>query len=365
MSTEIAQAVNDAIRSKQIPGAVVLISHHGNILLHEAYGQRMLEPHQEPMTVDTIFDMASITKPMATATCVMKLVEMGKIQLHDKAAQYLQHFGQHGKEVITIEQLLLHTSGLIADNQQVDYEHGIATAYEKIDGLKLVSPPGTRFIYSDVGYIVLGRIVEQLTGKHLDETVKEWITQPLGMKDTHFRRRDQVDDRLARIAPTEKENGVLFHGYVHDPRAQALNGIAGHAGLFSTSSDTLLYAEMLLKGGKGVLKPDTIQNMITPRYVPGGGLRNLGWDVDTAYSSPRGEHFPVGLSYGHTGFTGTSLWIDPTSDTILILLTNRVHPNGKGNATPLRRKVANIAAKYLTKKPAPSPALAGIDVLRQ
>jgi uncharacterized protein YbbC (DUF1343 family)/CubicO group peptidase (beta-lactamase class C family) len=365
LSSEIAQAIDEAINAKQIPGAVVFIANQDKVLDVHARGSQSLIPTVQPMSTNTIFDMASLTKPIATATCVMKLIEQDKLKLNDKAAYYLKNFGQHGKENITIEQLLLHTSGLIADNLQDDYEHGTAHAYGKIDGLKLVAPPGTRFIYSDVGYIVLGRIVEQLEGKPLDQVMEEWIAKPLQMHDTHFRRKDCKNEVLPRIAPTEKEGDTLFHGLVHDPRAQGLDGVAGHAGLFSTGLDTLKYAWMLMAGGKNILKPETVQLMTTPHFVPGGGMRSLGWDVDTSYSAPRGDHFPVGLSFGHTGFTGTSMWIDPTSQTIIVILTNRVHPDGKGNATPLRRNIASIVAKHLNKKPAPSPVKVGIDVLRQ
>jgi CubicO group peptidase (beta-lactamase class C family) len=348
----VKDAIEKAIASKQTPGAVALITRLGqdgkiNRRLLAAYGHRAVVPTLEEMTADTIFDMASLTKPIVTATCVMKLIEQGQLKLSDKACTYLPAFAQNDKDAITIEQLLLHTSGLVADNAQEDYEGSVAEAYARIDALKLKAPPGTKFIYSDVGYIVLGRIVEQLTGKSLDQVANEWIFQPMEMSGTFFNPSQQL---IARCAPTEKEgNESCLRGVVHDPRARCLKGVAGHAGLFMTADDLQKFALMLLQDGsyqgKSVLKSGTVALMTAAHKLPGGGLRAYGWDMDTNYSAPRGDRFPVGQSYGHTGFTGTSLWIDPTSRTIVILLTNRVHPDGKGNVTALRRIIANLAAK--------------------
>lgn len=368
---EVAGLVKQATDAKLLPGAVVLVAQQGRVHFHEAYGSRALVPSVEAMTKDTIFDMASLTKPMITATCIMKLIEEGRLKVSDKASQYLPSFGQNGKDAITIEQLLLHTSGLIADNKQEDYEHGIAQSFANIDALKLVAPPGTRFIYSDVGYIVLGRIVEKLMGKPLDQVAREWILEPLQMSDSGFRRisdSKQVQP-LSRFAPTEKEGETILRGVVHDPRGRQLDGIAGHAGLFSTSGDVMKYAQMLLNGGvfegKTILKPETVRLMTAARFVPGGGMRSYGWDIDTGYSAPRGDRFPVGLSFGHTGYTGTSLWIDPTSQSCVIILTNRVHPDDKGNASPLRRAIGSLVARKLPIQPTRSPVLVGIDSLRK
>ncbi|MFT3878196.1 MAG: DUF1343 domain-containing protein [Gemmatales bacterium] len=367
---EVADLVQKAITAKQLPGAVVLVAQQGKVLLYESYGQKALVPQAEKMTLDTIFDMASLTKPMVTATCIMKLVEEGRLNVTDKASWYLQNFGQNSKEDITIEQLLLHTAGLIPDNAQDDYEHGLEHAYAKIDALKLTAQPGTRFIYTDIGYIVLGQIVEKITGQPLDVVAKRVIFEPLGMQDTGYRRISKKPATLTeRIAPTEKEGEVILRGVVHDPRARQLDGVAGHAGLFSISSDVTKYAQMLLNlghyEGKTILKPETVRQMTLARIVPGGGLRSYGWDVDTGYSAPRGDRFPVGLSFGHTGYTGTSLWIDPTSQSFVIILTNRVHPDDKGDATPLRRAIGSLVARRLPLQPARSPVRVGIDVLRK
>lgn len=367
---EVAELVQKAISAKQLPGAVVLVAQQGKVLLHEAYGQKSLIPQQEKMTIDTLFDMASLTKPIVTATCIMKLVENSQLHLTDKVSQYLPTFGQNEKQDITVEQLLLHTGGLIPDNAQRDYEQGIENAYAKIDALKLTAAPGTRFIYTDVGYIVLGRIVEKLTGQPLDEMARLWIFDPLGMKESGYRRMSKHKDlEVSRMAPTEREGNGILRGIVHDPRGRGLDGVAGHAGLFSSSPDVMRYAQMLLLGGqldgKRILKQETVRLMTLARHVPGGGMRSYGWDIDTSYSAPRGDRFPVGLSFGHTGYTGTSLWIDPTSQTIVIILTNRVHPDDKGDATPLRRALGSLIARRLPIQPANSPVRVGIDVLRK
>lgn len=365
LDSEIAQAVQQAMASRQMPGAVVLVWHQNQILLHQAYGYRSLIPQIEQMTTNTIFDMASITKPIVTATLVMQLVEQGRLKLEDKASKYLPSFTGHGKEDITLQQLMLHISGLIADNAQEDYEKGEKVAFEKIDALKLINKPGEKFVYSDVGYMVLGRMVEGIYKKPLEVIAQEQIFEPLKMKQTGYRRISKSQGSVQQYAPTEPEDGKMMRGVVHDPRGRVLDGVAGHAGLFSTSSDFLTFAMMIMQGDGKIMKPETVQQLIRPHHLPGGKMRSLGWDMDTHYSVPRGDAFPLGLSFGHTGFTGPSVWIDPTSQTIVIIMTNRVHPDGKGNATAMRRAVANIVGKYLTKKPARSPVLAGIDVIRK
>lgn len=365
LDREIAQAVEQAMASRQVPGAVILVWHQNQILHHQAYGYRSLVPQVEQMTTDTIFDMASITKPIVMATLVMQLVEQGKLSLHEKASKYLPSFKGHGKEDITLQQLMLHISGLIADNAQEDYEQGEKMAFEKIDGLKLIHQPGEKFVYSDVGYMVLGRIVEGIYKKPLEVIAQEQIFQPLNMKQTGYRRISKAHGSVQQYAPTEPEEGRMMRGVVHDPRGRVLDGVAGHAGLFSTSSDFLTFASMIMQGGGKLMKPETVQKLIRPHHLPGGKMRSLGWDMDTHYSAPRGEAFPLGLSFGHTGFTGPSIWIDPTSQTIVIIMTNRVHPDGQGNATVLRRTIANIVGRHIPRKPARSPVLAGIDVIRK
>ncbi len=358
--------VLDGLKRGRAPGAVVLVVRHDAIAFRRAYGARSLQPTRTPMTADTVFDLASLTKPLATATAVMVLLEQGKLRLSDRVAKHLPEFGRRGKETITVEQLLLHTSGLIADNALADYREGRAAAFKKIDDLRLVSEPGTRFVYSDVGYAVLGRLVERLSGETLDAFAQKHVWGPLRMRDTGFKL-DKA--RAGRAAPTERIAGTFLRGEVHDPRARALGGVAGHAGLFGTADDVGRFARMLLNGGEldgqRVLRPETVRLMTAPRPVP-GGQRALGWDVRTAYSGNRGALF---AGFGHTGFTGTSLWVDPPSRTAVVFLSNRVHPDGKGNVTRLRGQVATLVASSIVKAPFPGgaspPVLTGIDVLRR
>jgi CubicO group peptidase (beta-lactamase class C family) len=332
--------LQQAVERGELPGAVVLVLHRGRIVYRKAHGLRAKAPAAEPMTIDTVFDLASLTKPIATATSIMLLRERGKPQLTDRVAAHWPEFGRHGKDKITIEQVLLHTSGLIADNPEADYRDGKERALERICDLHLVADPGTRFIYSDVGYIVLGELVKRISGCPLDEFAGKNIFAPLGMKETAFRPNDLL---RKRCAPTEQRDGGWIRGEVHDPRAHRLGGVAGHAGLFSTADDLASYAQMIL-GGKSVLSKASIQVMTEARAVP-SGLRAYGWDVETRYSSNRGDVFTRGASYGHTGFTGTSIWIDPASQTAVIFLSNRVHPIAKNNINRLRGEVATLAGK--------------------
>jgi uncharacterized protein YbbC (DUF1343 family) len=375
----IEQLVNKAVQDRQLPGAVVGVVRHGRIAYRRAFGLRGLQPAEAPMTTDTVFDLASLTKPVATATSVMLLLERGRLRLDDPVAKHLPEFGANGKEAVTVEQLLTHTSGLLADNEIGDYAHGAERAWERICQLGLKEPPGAKFIYSDVGFIVLGRLVEKLGGRPLDVFARQEIFEPLGMAETGFLPPAALRERAA---PTERRGNSWLTGVVHDPRAHALGGVAGHAGLFSTVDDLAIYVQMLLargtSGGRQFLQPDTVRLMTSPRPVP-GGLRAFGWDVQTAYSANRGSGFPAGESFGHTGFTGTSLWVDPTSDTAVIFLSNRVHPDGKGNVNRLRGEVATAVAAAIVRPPFPggrppaegpaarpaTPVLTGIDVLRR
>jgi CubicO group peptidase (beta-lactamase class C family) len=285
------------------------------------------------------------------------LIERGQLRLSDRVGRFLPEFANNGKEKITIEHLLLHTSGLMADNPETDYLAGKGQALENINKLSLEAEPGKRFRYSDVGYIVLGQVVEKVAGVPLDEYSREQIFERLGMKDTAFLPNEVL---RKRAAPNDLRKGEYIQGEVHDPRAYHVGGVAGHAGLFSTSDDIGLFVQMLLEGGqlneKRILSPLAVKLMTTPRSVPldsGTGLRSFGWDVDTPFSSNRGELFPRGEGYGHTGFTGTSIWIDPASETGIIILSNRLHPDGKGNVIGLRNRIATIVAASL-RDPRPS-----------
>ena len=355
----VDEAIARAVGEKKVPGAVVVVGRRGKIVLAKAFGRRSVEPTDEPMTRDTVFDMASLTKPVATATSAMVLLERGKFRLTDRVVTYLPEMNGNGKDAITIEQLLRHRSGLIPDDPISDYAEGPEVAWRKIGELSPVTMPGERFSYSDVGFLVLGRLVEKASGRSLDEFARATLFEPLGMADTGFRPIGASPDRptpASRVAPTERDGGRMLRGVVHDPRSRALGGVAGHAGLFSTADDLAVFAQMLLDGGKGpdgkrVLSPLTVRAMADPGSTPEGQRRGLGWDVETSYSGPRGSLFGP-TSFGHTGFTGTSLWIDPETETFVILLTSRLHPDGKG-ASPgaLRAEVATLVASSIVDAP--------------
>jgi uncharacterized protein YbbC (DUF1343 family)/CubicO group peptidase (beta-lactamase class C family) len=367
-------AIDRAIEQKDLPGLVVLVGRRGSIAYVRAAGQRAVEPAPEPMTRDTVFDMASLTKPIATATAVMILVDEGKVRLGDHLVRSLAEFDNHGKNAITIDELLRHRAGFIPDNPLSDYKDGPETAWKRIAELSLVSPPGDRFSYSDVGFLVLGRLVEKKSGRDLGVFARERIFEPLGMTDAHFRPLGASAPTAVpagRIAPTEREtrNGPMLRGVVHDPRSRALGGIAGHAGLFATADDLAIFAQMILNGGIGpngrrVLSPLAVRAMLDAGATPTGQRRGLGWDVQTGYSAPRGALFGD-LSFGHTGFTGTSLWIDPETETFVIILSSRLHPDGRGRSpTSLRTDVATLAAAAIIDAPS-RPATATVPPAQQ
>ncbi|MDX2151520.1 MAG: DUF1343 domain-containing protein [Bryobacteraceae bacterium] len=339
----VDEVIQQAIEKKEIPGAVLLVRSGGKTLHSAAYGSRALLPTPERMTLDTVFDAASLTKVVATTPAVMKLFEAGKIRLNDKVTDYLPEF-QDGKGDITIRQLLTHFSGL-RPFFELEPEAGYAAGLRKALTEKPVAEPGARFIYSDINFILLGEIVQRVTGRSLAEYVEREVFLPLGMKETRFR--PPVSWR-ARIAPTELVNGAVIRGVVHDERSRYMGGVTGHAGLFTTAADLARFAEMMLGQGTRdrvtVFRPATVEKFTTPQTPPDQPvLRGLGWDIDSPYSSNRGELFALG-SYGHTGFTGTSLWIDPHSRTVVILLTNSVHPKRGISIVSLRGKVATVAA---------------------
>ena len=352
----IDAAVDASIKKSGCPGAVALVVHGDAVVFRKAYGSRAVLPERVPMTADTVFDMASLTKPVATATSVMVLAEQGKIRFTDLVAKHWPAFAANGKEAVTVEHLLLHTSGLTADNAIGDYADGKEKALERVAALKLEASPGTRFRYSDVGFIVLGHLVERISGTPVDPFAKTHVFDPLNMTDTGYR---PAGELLKRVAPTGKRDGSVILGEVHDPRAYKMGGVAGHAGLFSTADDVARYCRMLLRGGEldgaRILKPETVKRFTEPHPVPGGKdgrpwARSFGWDVDTSFSAPRGDRFPKDEGFGHTGFTGTSVWVHPPTKTAVIILTNRVHPDDKGNVTDLRRQVATIVAEAVGVK---------------
>ena len=338
--------IQEAIADGSIPGAVLLVGHNGEVVYRKAYGDRALEPKREPMTLDTVFDIASLTKVVATTTAVMQLVEQGKVRINDPVEKYLPEFAQNGKDDITVRQLLTHYSGLEPDLDLKTPWEGKDTAYRMAFAETPQVPPGSEFIYSDINFIVLGALVEKVSDEALDGYAQRHMFAPLKMTRTRF-----VPPAAWRgkIAPTQyDENEHMLRGVVHDPTARRMGGVAGHAGVFSTADDLAKFAQALLNGGDGILSALSVEKMTTPEQPPTAPvLRGFGWDIDSPYSSNRGDFLPVG-SFGHTGFTGTSMWIDPTTQTYIILLTNAVHPRGKGNAIALRSKVATEVAAALS-----------------
>ncbi len=353
------------IRNGDCPGGVVLVGRGDEIVFRKAYGHRSLDPQKVEMTADTIFDMASVTKLVATATSMAVLVERGQVSLRDRAKRFIPEFATKGKDDITVEQLLTHRSGLVPDNPLKDYADGPAEAMKRVYDLPIHHPVG-QFDYSDVNYILLGEIVRRVSGIPLDEFAKRNIFDPAGMTSTCFK---PPKDWWPRCAPQEKRDGRYILGEVHDPRAYALGGVAGHAGLFSTADDTARWCRMILRGGeidgRRILSPATVREMTTPRGSENDdAFRGLGFDIDSGYSGARGDLFPRGLSFGHTGFTGTSVWIDPTTGVYLIILTNRLHPDGKGDVLDLRRKMATVVASAIVGDMGPgTPPLRDVVML--
>src|SRR6204780_1638586 len=335
-----------AVQAGLIPGGVVLIGHNGQVVYQKAYGSRALIPHREPMTLDTIFDAASLTKVIATTPSVMRLFEQGQIRINDPVTKYLPEF-QGGASDITIRNLMTHFSGLRPDLDLEPPWSGYETGIQRALTDKAAGPPGVRFVYSDINFILLGEIVHRLTGKMLNEYASENFYQPLGMRETMFLPPASL---RPRIAPTEINpvTGQPLRGEGHDDTARYMGGVAGHAGVFTTGSDLAKFAQMMLDEGQGngvrLFSAATVHKFTTPQSPAAQPiLRGLGWDIDSPYSSNRGELFPIG-SYGHTGYTGTSLWIDPFSHSYVIILTNAVHPHRGHSVVSLRSRGATIAA---------------------
>jgi uncharacterized protein YbbC (DUF1343 family)/CubicO group peptidase (beta-lactamase class C family) len=334
-----------AVAEKLPPGAVVIIGHNGKIVYRKAFGYRSLEPRLEPMTLDTVFDLASLTKCLATGTALTRMLELGQIRLNDPVAKYLPEFAQNGKQDVTIRQLVTHYSGLAPDLDLKQPWQGYDTAIRMAMAEPLQIPPGARFVYSDINYIVLGEMIHRISGLSLDKYASVHIYRPLNMSRTMFNPPVAWHNKIA--ATEYDEVGVMLRGMVHDPTARRMGGVAGHAGLFSTADDVAKFAQAMLRGGRPVLSQLSVQKMSTPQNPPiGPSLRGIGWDIDSPFASNRGELLPVG-SYGHTGFTGTSLWMDPVTNTFVVILGNGVHPRGGAALVALRTKVATAAAAAL------------------
>jgi len=371
-AAELDGLINQAIREDKIPGAVVLAGHNGHVIYRKAYGSRALLPQREAMTADTIFDIASLTKIVATTSAMMKLVETGLVRIDDPVTAYLPEF-QNGATPITVRDLMTHFSGLRPDLDLEPRWSGYDTGIVKALSDKPAGPPETKFVYSDINFILLGEIVHRVSGLPENEYVKKILFDPLGMTQTTYL---PSPDLKARIAPTEMQpDGTILRGVVHDPTSRYMGGVAGHAGVFSTADDMAKFCQMILDqgrtpSGEALFSPATIALFTSPATPPNQPvIRGLGWDIQSPYSAVRGDLFPVG-SFGHTGFTGTSIWIDPSSQTYVVMLANSVHPHQRKAITPLRGKVATVVAAAVSYEDgnvynAPQPTLTGIDVLEQ
>jgi CubicO group peptidase (beta-lactamase class C family) len=341
----------------------VLHVEHDWSIYERAYGKLSYEPDAQPVSTATVFDAASLSKVLATAPSVLKLAEEGRIDLDAKLADYFPECANGGKENITIRHLLTHSSGLPAGLPAKPDWHGDAAAHALACRQVVTHPPGTFFRYSDINYILLGQLVQKASGMPLDEFARTRIFEPLQMRDTGYVPLRRLDSRAVKlIAPTQKGQageasahgdlapGQLLQGVVHDPTARRMDGVAGSAGVFTTARDVARYARMLLRGGEldgvRILSPDSVR-LLTTVQSPSGieALRGMGMDINSPYAvRPRGTVFPVG-SYGHTGFTGCVLWIDPASRSFYVLLSNRVYPDDKSNVLELYTRLGTLAAE--------------------
>lgn len=345
----IASAIKKEINKKNLPSCVVCITKKGKTVYHKAFGNQMVTPALVKTEKNTLYDLASLTK-LYTATLIMRLQEAGKLSITVPVATYLEEFQAQDKKNITLEQLLTHRSGLPAGNPVEDYTQGIEQAVKKIAALPLQAPPGKKFIYSDLGAILAGYIAEKVTGQTLAALFKKYIFAPLKLQQTLVFPSPRF---LNHIAPTNIENNVLIHGRVHDPRAYALGGIAGNAGIFATAADVAKFGNLFLNTPlheeRPFLSKKSIAIMTTPApQLQPGEQRGIGFDIDTPLSFAKGEKFSA-QSFGHVGFTGTSLWIDPPSQTVVVFLSNRLHPDGRGDVKELRRLVGTLAATLTPK----------------
>jgi len=356
------EIVGAAVARQDFPGAVLLVARKGRVVYRKAYGYSQRVPETRPMTADMIFDLASLTKPVATATSVMILVERGQLRLWDRVQTYVPEFSAwHGEKGIAgaaarLWHLLTHTSGLppVTDAKEAGKKLGdpctTADLVRLIAEIPKEAPVGTKFVYSDLNYITLAHIVQKVTGKSIAEFAAENIFKPLGMTRTFYRPPEAL---LSSCVPTEVVNGALLRGVVHDPLARLQGGVSGNAGLFSTADDLSVFAQMLLNRGEAdggrVLSPLAVERMTEIYPKVGESGRGLGWDLDSDYATVRGDLFGP-ASYGHSGYTGTSIWIDPETRTAVVFLTNRVHPDDKGDIIALRSKVANVVAAAIRTK---------------
>jgi CubicO group peptidase (beta-lactamase class C family) len=362
----IDAAIGQAIAARKLPGAVFHLERDGAVY-ERAYGTLSYDD-AAPVLPGTVFDAASLTKVLATAPAILMLAEDGKLDLDARLVDYFPECASGGKDAITIRQLLTHSSGLPSGLPGKPAWHGDAAAHALACGTAVTHPPGTLFRYSDINYVLLGQLVQRLSGMPLDAFVRRRLYEPLGMRDTGYLPLARSVARAA-IAPTQKgapagvvtahtdlEPGQILQGIVHDPTARRMDGVAGSAGVFTTAHDVARYARMVLRNGEldgvRVLSPRSVQLLTTVQSPPGLALRGLGMDIGSPYAvRPRGTLYPTG-SFGHTGFTGCVLWIDPGSRSFYVLLSNRVYPDDASRVLELYTALGTLSARAAGVGPA-------------
>src|SRR6185295_10743320 len=329
---EADRLLEDFRARRAFPGGVLAVGYRGALVHLHPFGRLTYDADAPPVTAETLYDLASLTKVVATTTMAMILVDEGRLDLDQPVQRFLPGFQGAGKETVTVRHLLTHSSGLDATALLYKELRGRTAFVERIESMELGYPPGSRSVYSDLGIILLGEILEKVSGQPLASFVRERVFVPLGMHDTMFTPPSKL---RSRIAPTEIDpwRGRLIQGEVHDENAFAMGGVAPHAGLFSTAGDLARFAQMLLNGGTlaghRIVSRETVDLFTRRAGIPGSD-RGLGWDTKSAEGSSAGSLFSL-RSFGHTGFTGTSIGIDPERQLYVILLTNRVHPTRENN----------------------------------
>jgi CubicO group peptidase (beta-lactamase class C family) len=345
--TRVDDLLERARAARDFPGGVLAIAHEGRLARLRPFGRLTYDDDAPAVEVDTLYDLSSLTKVVATTTVAMALVDEGRLDLARPVPELVPEFRGEGKEDVRIEHLLSHSAGLPATAPLYRDRRGREACVEAVATMPLVYPPATRSLYSDLGFILLGEVLERTSGQPLDAMARERVQDPLGMADTLFRPGPEL---LPRIAPTERDpwRGRLLRGEVHDPNAFAMGGVAAHAGLFGTAPDLSRFAQMMLDGGsragRRVVSAAQVARFTRRADVPGSS-RALGWDTPTGRSSAGRLLSP--RAFGHVGFTGTSLWIDPDRRLFFLLLTNRVHPTAHRKIDDVRRRLADGVVEAL------------------
>jgi CubicO group peptidase (beta-lactamase class C family) len=343
-ATKIDLLMENAIANGLISGGVVLVGDNETVLFQRAYGRNCSGPDSLPITTETIFDLASLTKVIATAPAILKLAEEGKVSLVAPVTRYLQEFAGKGKDDLLVMNLLTHTSGL--NDFPIPSDNPMQSSVEKAAQEKITGEIGSRFHYADINFILLGEMVRRISGLPLDRYAARFFYSPMGMKDTLF---NPGNGRISRVATTIGQDNDLLTGIVQDPLARRLGGVAGHSGLFSTAGDLARFCRMILAEGNfegnQILSERAVRQMVAPYFSRGGKVvRGLGWDMDSPFSAPKGNGFSE-VSFGHTGYSGSSIWIDPSKNLYVILLTSRLNYKNTKEFKALRSGLSSLSVE--------------------